>query len=178
MVDFKLDIMVEQVNIDISIKLDNVSLEGGVYVFLLDEIPLYIGEANIFLSRLTYHLYELKSNKAYFGFEDLEGNHKITYIILNGKLPYDKIQKNENLKRATDKNRIERVRIQNTFIEKYRPMTQKPIFNDKELAKLRANRKDAMIKDGKTKSKIIKYILNNKEDYKEIIEKIKNKDYR
>lgn len=179
MLDFKIDISDDKVNVDISIELDNVALDGGVYMFLLDEIPLYIGEANIFLSRLTYHLYELKNNKSYFGLEDLEGKHKITYIILTDKLPYDKIKKDENSKRAKDKNRIERVRIQDIFIEKYRPMTQKPIFygDDKELAKLRAHRKDAMIQDGKTKNKIIKYILNNQKAYSEIIRKVKNKEY-
>lgn len=180
MVDFKLDIKAEQVDVDISVKLDDVALDGGVYMFLLDEIPLYIGEANIFLSRLTYHLYELKNNNSYFGLEDLEGKHKITYIILADKLPYDKIKKDENSKRATDKNRIERVSKQNSFIEKYRPMTQKPIFydDDEELVKLRAHRKDAMIQDGKIKNKIIKDILNNKKAYSEIIEKIKNKEYQ
>lgn len=177
MLDFKLDIRDEKVDVDINIELDNVALDGGVYMFLLDEVPLYIGEANIFLSRLTYHLYELKNNKSYFGLEDLEGKHKITYTILKDKLPYKKIKKNENSKRATDKNRSERVRIQNKFIEEYKPMTQKPKYHNEELANLKAHRKDSMIKDEKTKNKIIKDILNDKKDYKKIIEKIRNKEY-
>lgn len=180
MLNFKSDIRYEQVDFDICIKLDDIALDGGVYMFLLDEIPLYIGEANIFLSRLTYHLYELKNNKSYFGLEELEGKHKITYIILTDKLPYDKMKKDEKSKRATDKNRIERVRIQNNFIEKYRPMTQKPIFydDDKELMKFRVHRKDSMIQDGKIKNKIIKYIITNQQKYSEIIVKIKNKEYK
>jgi hypothetical protein len=179
MLDIKLDLKAEQVDVDISIKLDDIALDGGVYMFLLDEIPLYIGEANILLSRLTYHLYELKNNKSYFGLEDLEGKHNITYIILADKLPYAKIKKDENSKRATDKNRITRVGIQNSFIAEYRPMTQNPkIYDDEELNKLRAHRKDSMIQDGKTKNKIIKEILNNKKYYSEIIGKIKNKEYQ
>ena len=178
MLDVELDIRAGQVDVDISIKLDDVALDGGVYMFLLDEVPLYIGEANIFLSRLTYHLYELKKDKSYFGLEDLDGKHKITYIILKPELPYDKIKKDDDSKRATDKNLSERVRIQNKFIEEYKPMTQNPKYNKQELTKLRAHRKDAMIKDGKTKNKLIKGILNNKNAYSEIIGKIKNKEYQ
>ncbi len=178
MLDFTLDIRSEQVVVDINIKLDDVALDGGVYMFLLDEIPLYIGEANIFLSRLTYHLYELYNDK-YFGLEDLEGKHKMTYAILADKLPYDKIKKDENSKRATDRNRIPRVSIQDSFIEEYRPMTQNPKnYDEEELVKLRAHKKDSMIKDGKTKNKIIKEILSNKKEYSEIIEKINDKVYK
>lgn len=182
MLDLKLDVIDEKVDVDISIKLDNAALAGGVYMFLLDEVPLYIGEANIFLSRLSVHLYELQKNKSYFGLGELEGKHKITYIILNNELPFDpddKRKKDENLKRVPDKNRSKREEVQNSFIEKYRPMTQKPIFyGDDKLAKLRSSKKDAMIQDVEKKNEIIKAGLEKyKEEYSEIIRIISNNEY-
>lgn len=178
MLDFKIDIKNEQADMDISIELDNVALSGGVYMFLIDEVPLYIGETNIFLSRLAVHLYELKNNSSYFGLGNLEGKHKITYIILNDKLPFEpdlKRKEKENLKKIPDKNRKKREQIQNSFIEKYKPMTQKPIFYDAyKLSKLKGNKKDAMIKDENVKNKIIKDgLIHYKTDYNCIIEEIK-----
>lgn len=177
MLDLKLHITDYQMDVDINIELGNDALAGGVYMFLLNKVPLYIGEANIFLSRLSDHLLKLIKNKSYFGLGDLEGKHKITLIILNDKLPFlpdHERKKDENLKRVPDKNRIAREEIQNSFIEEYRPMTQKPIFyDDAKLAKLRANKKDSMIQDENNKNKIIKDCLKNYiTNYSEIIQKI------
>lgn len=123
--------------------LGNELVDGGVYMFLIDKIPLYIGEANYFLDRLSTHISNLFKNADennpldYFGLSLLTGNHTITYTILESDLPYIK-QLKENNKRASDVNKSIRTRKEAEYIAKYHPLTQWPIWlNANEIKAIR-----------------------------------------
>lgn len=128
MLNLKLDIEIDALTIDMNILLGNECIDGGIYIFLIDDIPLYIGEASIFLSRLSYHLQQLKEDVSYFGLETLGGQHKITYSILESGYPYkeEKIDK----KRASDLNKKARQDKEQKYIQDFYPLTQHPKFLD------------------------------------------------
>ncbi|MBQ3545155.1 MAG: hypothetical protein IJA34_09240 [Lachnospiraceae bacterium] len=123
-------------NITLKINLSNELVDGGIYMFLIDNIPLYIGEANYFLDRLSTHISKLvkatSGNKHldYFGLSNITGKHIITYMILEPQLPY--IKKNNNNKRSSDANKSERTTKEANYIEEYHPLTQWPIWLSKK----------------------------------------------
>lgn len=169
----ELSLNIQQANINIHIDLDEISLDGGVYMFLIDDIPLYIGEANIFLRRLTDHLYKLRKNPSYFGLRDLQKQHNITYIILESGYPYEadeERKEKEKLKKTPDKNTGIRQQKQNKYIDHFYPLIQNPKFYPSDKLK----KKDYMIKGSNKKNKIVKEALStHMEEYKKIIEEIK-----
>lgn len=129
--------------INLQTDLGNELVDGGVYMFLIDKIPLYIGEANYFLDRLSTHISNLlkstdeNNSLDYFGLSLLTGNHTITYTILESDLPYIK-QLKENNKRASDVNKSIRTRKEAEYIVKYHPLTQWPIWlNENEIKAIR-----------------------------------------
>ncbi|HEY5588665.1 MAG TPA: hypothetical protein VIK86_06895 [Candidatus Paceibacterota bacterium] len=163
------------VSVDINIKLGNNALDGGVYMFLLDDVPLYIGETNIFLSRLAVHLGELKKDCSYFGLKDLKDLHELKFIILDNQYPYNPYKDTEN-SRKTDLNKPDRKNLERRYINAYHPLTQKPKFlNNIEIQKMRMvdhmlpiNEKNKIVYDG---------INSCIDEYNDIISKIKAKDY-
>ena len=120
-------------NINVQIDLGNELVDGGVYMFLIDNIPLYIGEANYFLDRLSTHIGNLLKKidghnpLDYFGLSLLTNNHTITYMILESNLPYLR-QLKVNNKRASDINKSTRTNKEAEYIAKYHPLTQWPIW--------------------------------------------------
>ena len=124
--NLKLDIEIENLTIDMNILLGNECIDGGIYMFLIDDIPLYIGESSIFLSRLSYHLQQLNEDISYFGLETLDGQHKLTYLILESGYPYKKEKIVEN--RASDLNRKARQHKEQKYIQDFCPLTQHPKF--------------------------------------------------
>lgn len=58
-------------------------------MFLLDGIPLYIGQSGRFFERLTQHVCVLGKDKSYFGLGTLSGEHKVIYMILKNSLPFN-----------------------------------------------------------------------------------------
>lgn len=131
MPNLKLEIKKTVSNINIDISLNSQCTDGGVYIFLLNNIPLYIGEASIFLSRLSYHLQQLSMDMSYFGLKELVVNDpQITYKILESGYPYIGVKNGQ--KRSNDLNRKERESLEEKAIEKYRPLTQYPIWLSKE----------------------------------------------
>ena len=164
----------QQGDVEIFARLEDEMLDGGIYMFLLDGVPLYVGETNVFLKRLTEHLYELKKNPSYFGLGALKGKHKIDFLILQAGLPYvpDLVRKEkEHLKKTPDQNRQVREERQNALIEKYRPLTQKPAFDTEQYGTLK-RKKDAMIQNWKIKDKIVKEGLEkHREQYKSLASK-------
>lgn len=123
--------------IHIQIDLGNEVVDGGIYMLLIDNIPLYIGEANYFLDRLSTHIGKLlkivdnQNSLDYFGLTNLANNHYITYMILEPNLPYIK-QIREGNKRASDINKSIRTSKEADFVIKYHPLTQWPIWLNKE----------------------------------------------
>lgn len=133
--------------ITIQIKLGNESVDGGIYMFLIDDIPLYIGEANYFLDRLSSHIGKLLKTTDeynpldYFGLTNLTGDHIITYIILESNMPYIKQIRAGN-KRASDINKSRRTSKEAEYIKTYHPLTQWPIwYNKEDIAAIRKNSK-------------------------------------
>lgn len=168
MLDLKLDINEDyEDGISINIILDESALDGGVYMFLIDDLPLYIGETNIFLTRIADHLYELKKDRSYFGLKNLKGMHKITYMILVDGLPY--VESSENLKRKTDKNRSLRIKKQNEYIDDYKPLTQNPNFDIGESGGWK-RKKDNMIKD--SNNVVEKGLKYHRDDYIQILKQL------
>ena len=137
-------------------------LDGGVYLFVLDGLPIYVGEANVFSSRITDHLMTLKEQPEYFGFQNLVGVHKLKYFILRSGLPY-KAYKKEGRKRSSDKNREERRRLESKFIEEYQPIVQRPRTNEKYP---RSRKSDGMITDGDIKGKFVSQFVKDPSPYK------------
>lgn len=175
--------------ITIQINLENELIDGGVYIFLIDDIPLYIGEANYFLDRLSTHLGRLFISKNkfnpldYFGLTKLTGNHVITYMILESKLPYKK-QIREGMKRASDINKKARTDKEDEYIEKYHPLTQWPIWlSKKDITSLRLkNRirgKDHMLPIRKRNDMVYMGINQNSDLYNPIKKQLNTrKDYK
>ena len=89
----------------------------GVYIFLLDGIPLYIGKAGIFLNRLSGHLNKCSKNISYFGVKSLLSQPKHTNLTIHYAIL--KICDNEDLAK---KEEVEL--IKNLF-----PLTQWPREN-------------------------------------------------
>lgn len=135
------DIKKENLDINLDIQLGNDCVDGGIYMFLIDDIPLYIGESNIFLGRLTYHLQQLQhpvNGASYFGLGTLTGKHQITYMILAHGFPYIQ-EKKECNKYSTDKNSMKRKNIEWECIQTYRPLIQRPNFiEDAEINTIRS----------------------------------------
>ena len=137
-------------------------LDGGVYMFTIDDIPLYVGETNIFAKRIIEHLYELRKDNSFFGTNNLEENHVIKFLILASgyDIPYE-ITK-EDIHKGT------RVKIQNEFIECYRPLLQNPLFiSPEEIASKK--KKDNMLND---RDKLVNQGLLYRDEYKSIINEI------
>ncbi len=121
----------ENENIKINIEISKNLFDGGVYMFKIDGIPLYIGQANIFSTRLNEHLYDLFKDSSHFCLNKLKKEHVLTYEILMDKLPYDKEENiqldegKERKKRASDKNEAKRIEKEKQFIKAYEPILQK-----------------------------------------------------
>lgn len=134
MLSINFDIKKDNLCIDIDIRLGNECVDGGIYMFLIDDIPLYIGESNVLLSRLSYHLQQLHDSDngfSYFGLNTLTGKHIITYMVLKSGFPYIQ-EKKECNKNSTDKNNKIRKDMEWNYIQKYRPLIQRPIFIEDE----------------------------------------------
>lgn len=124
MLSLNFDIKKENLNINLDISLGKECVDGGIYMFLIDDIPLYIGESNIFLGRLTYHLQQLQNpvdGVSYLGLDTLTGKYQITYMILEPGFPYIQ-EKKEGNKYSTDKNSLKRKDIEWGCIQTYRPL--------------------------------------------------------
>lgn len=132
-------------------------VSGGVYCFLVNGIPLYIGETYYFFIRLAYHFFELKKNPSYFGLGDLEKEVTLSFHIINGNYAYD--EKNEKMRKS------ERQRIEMEMIEKYSPILQNPKKEIQEI-QWRKRRKDAIPKDMDLKNKIVNLAFQHSEVYK------------
>ena len=173
-------------SIDINISLGNNSLDGGIYIFLIDGIPLYIGESYYFLERLSYHLGNLNSNISYFGLEKLYKFHEITYGILKQGLPFHrKINPNG---RDGDFNKVAREKEEAKCIETYYPLTQRPIFlntnqiidifkkNDEYNGNKYTKRKyDCMLPEDERNQFVADCFTNHFSEYDEIKKLIKEK---
>ena len=140
----------------------NALLDGGVYMFVLDRLPIYVGETNIFLTRISEHLKKLESNPSYFGFGRLTGEHKLDYYLLKASLPYVEILRPGN-KRKSDKNGPERRRLEGEHIKVYHPIVQCPI--DKDGYK-RSRKKDGMIADDSIKDELVEKFSMDSTGYK------------
>lgn len=142
---------------DVSIQDMNVLLDGGVYMFVLDGLPIYVGETNIFLTRISEHLKALESKPSYFGFGQLTGEHKLDYYLLENSLPYVETLRFGN-KRKSDKNAPERRRLEGEYIKNYHPIVQNPINKGKYQ---RSRKKDGMIVgDDAIKDELVKNYLD------------------
>ena len=147
---------------DVSIQDMNALLDGGVYMFVLDGLPIYVGETNIFLTRISEHLKELESKPSYFGFGQLTGKHKLDYYLLQDSLPYDEILRSGN-KRKSDKNAPERRHLEGEYIKNYHPIVQNPI-NNKGTCQ-RSRKKDGMIVRDTTKDELVKNFIADSMGY-------------
>ena len=87
----------EKIYLDVEIKNDHI-IDGGVYVFYINKGNkkneenkkiLYVGETNLFFSRISQHIIELKKSKSYFGLEMLEEVYTITLGIHCSGYPHD-----------------------------------------------------------------------------------------
>lgn len=157
---------------DLQIKEVNKLMDGGVYLFTINKVPLYVGETYNFFIRLSKHLVELDKDCDYFGLSQLEGKYYLRFYIIEDGLPYNKIKLKKN-KRHTDGNKECRTIHEKNALKKYRPMTQQLPRGCN--IQYKSNKKyDGMIKDGEEKSEIVKEILEapNKYGYEEIIDMI------
>lgn len=176
------DIKKENLDINLNISLGNECVDGGIYMFLIDDIPLYIGESNIFLGRLTYHLQQLQhpvDGASYFGLGTLTGEHLITYMILESGYPYIQEKKVGN-KYSTDKNSRERKDIEWECIQTYRPLIQRPIFiEDAEINTIRnkhqLRKKDDMLPQDYRNQFVMNCFKQHLKDYDNIKELISKK---
>lgn len=176
------DIKKDKLDINLDIQLGNECVDGGIYMFLIDGIPLYIGESNIFLNRLTYHLQQLQNpdnDFSYFGLNTLTGKHHITYLVLESGFPYIQEKKDGN-KYSTDKNSKERKDIEWKYIKTYFPLTQRPLFIEPdEINSIRAKykikkRDDVLPKD--YRNQVVSNCFDHHiKEYEEIKELIRNK---
>lgn len=168
-------------NLNISINLPKEACtKGGVYMFLIDEIPLYIGETNSFWTRLSDHLSCLFSTEiglSYFGLDNLVDNHCLSFLILDDNYPYKKIKFFPN-KRFSDANKKLRTDLETSLIKKYHPLCQYPvnsILSPELYNKIRKNENLKKIDDilpCETIHNIIENAFNNKTVYSEIQEAI------
>lgn len=182
MLNINFEIKKKNLDINLDIQLGNECVDGGIYMFLIDDIPLYIGESNIFLSRLTYHLqqlHNLDNDFSYFGLNNLTGKHEITYMVLESGFPY-KQEKKEGNKYSTDRNSKERKDSEWKYIETYFPLTQRPFFiKPDEINSIRTKHKikkrdDVLPKD--YRNQVVKDCFKNHlKEYDNIKELISNK---
>lgn len=136
-------------------------MDGGTYMIVLEDLPLYIGETNYFLERFSNHLYKIKNKDLYLGLRNVDAYQKISLIILNDKLSNDEVIRKKQ---------------QDLLIDKYRPITQQPIFYDNnELKKMKnVNKKDNIIKNNMIDEVVKDALDNHKQDYDEITKEIIN----
>ena len=164
-------------NINISINLPKESCtKGGVYMFLIDEIPLYIGETNSFWTRLSDHLSCLLSSEiglSYFGLDSLVDKHFLSFLVLDDNYPYKKIKFLPN-KRFSDANKKSRKDLEALLIQKYHPLCQYPvntILSHEQYNKIRKDKKQKKIDDilpYEILHSVIGNAINNKTVYSEI----------
>ena len=150
----------------------NVLMDGGVYLFAIDKLPLYVGETYNFYVRFSEHLVALDDDIKYFGLSELEGEYCLEFYIIEGGYPYEPIKLNEN-KRYSDKNKGQRTALEAQYINKYFPMTQQlPVGCS--IGYICNKKYDGMISDGK--DNIVKTILENpnKNGYSDNVLKIFN----
>lgn len=141
----------------------NKLMDGGVYMFAIDNIPLYVGETYNFYLRFSEHLVNLVGDANYFGLSKLIGEHCMGFYIINDKLPYNGIKLSVN-KRATDKNKKARTDLEKTAINCYCPMTQR--LPQGCSIQYKSNKKyDGMIKNGVEKSEVVEKIQAKPVEY-------------
>ncbi len=99
--------------------------DGGVYVFYLGELCLYVGETGTFIDRLSQHISCLKKNASYFGLGRLKEEYSLKFRILKRNLPYAEIDNGEG-KRNSDANRNAREEKELMYINKRFPILQNP----------------------------------------------------
>lgn len=101
-------------NIKVNISLEeSVAKKGGVYIFYIDDLPLYIGETYNFYIRMSEHLSKLLHYLQYFGLSNLKEEHVITFEIL---------EEMDQSKRGL----VKRRKREKEYIEKLYPLTQYP----------------------------------------------------
>lgn len=144
--------------------INSVLMNSGVYLVVVDNIPVYVGETDYFLGRFSNHLKNLYNDKRYFGIGNLQCD--VQFIIL------------KNMVKSTKRQRLH---LESTFINAFKPILQKGTYsNNTDMLKYFKDGAscDAVFEDANIGCSVLLQSLNNRGDFKNIINTIQLEIYK